>query len=1310
MTQGRWHPQAGAALKALAVGMLAGYGSSLAGETKPVARHDIPFSTDIATPHVPWASKLPGGPVRGFFVPPVTEGRDMVELMQRLSLEPTTVTIDRNWDVNCWGIGDYYDSGHVLRGDRDDFRIVYGYVEEELLSAKPFEVLVIPGLNGWSRYTRKSRDAILRRVSEGAGLVLLHPFVGDVKGHAFLGDEASGDQRIWEISPLVGVPDDGVSDRGYPELNRDAITEGQWRARPHPITEGLDLDLVPSGARGGRFYRYQAKGDVAIEAAGLPVVATRRYGRGRVVAFAAVGDGFIPEAIDPVKTRTYWDYWEYQYSLLARAILWAARGESSLRVQTLNATPESGLTLVLASPDPRSVEVEARARSENGAAFAAVTRPLALAASESRLEIAASDLAPSGWPGGRSVVDVIVRDPGTGATLQWGWAGLDVAKAASLSGLRPNATVYREGDTMSLVTRAAGDLAGLSVRVRFGDDLGRLRAVEEAPARGERTFFHRLDHVLGKRIVVAAELVDASGRLVDQMRHEPIVVAARERRQKEYRGLLSFETPVHYFAERRLRFLRERAMDTSFTWGGEVNDELHMPRGWFGVYWYDRGPTTPEGMDRAIAEFQRTGDVDSLAYLVKKELFRRTGETRFLVRSPSFDDPEVRRRLFDLARTSARSKAVYNMDYYFVGDEGSLGSYADPVDFCWGEHTLVGFRAWLREQYGSLDALNRSWGSGFSDWDAVQPLTTEAARREGRYAPWADHRTYMELSFARAYQTVREGVREGDPEGRIALSGTQVTNPWNGCDWHRLDAVIDDFLSYSGGNQWDIHRSFAKPGARIGFWTGYGRSGSAVKHEVWTAALQGVLHPQLFWSPSIINPDMTFSRSGRDLGEAFRSLRFEGIGRLLMEAERLDDGVAVHYSMPSVHAAGVLGQHPGRREKVERSFPENRDGWVGLLDDLGLSFRFLAAPQVEAGALEGKRVFVLPYSTALSDREAAAIRRFVEVGGILLGDAAPGVFDEHVAWRESGALDGLFGVAAPPPRTRGASATRAKGPVRVTPEGAALGLGARKLASLEALEPTLRAGEGHPLAQVGGADLAVVNRVGRGRTVYLNALLDREGASRDAWREVLRAVLSDAGVRPSVSVDDPTGRPVTRLRVARYRFGAHEVVALLSGQLDVTTSFSRDGVTVYDDAEKGHLVRHEVAVTLPRTAHVTNARTGEALGETSRLRTTLTAGDALVLTLGPPGGPLRLEGPGRAKRGTAPSFTVRATAGRQLLRWEVRGPGGAFLPEYARVTVEEGTPASFVLPSALDDPAGEYRVRVSDVLSGASAEATLRLE
>jgi hypothetical protein len=384
---------------------------------------------------------------------------------------------------------------------------------------------------------------------------------------------------------------------------------------------------------------------------------------------------------------------------------------------------------------------------------------------------------------------------------------------------------------------------------------------------------------------------------------------------------------------------------------------------------------------------------------------------------------------------------------------------------------------------------------------------------------------------------------------------------------------------------------------------------------------------------------------------------------------------------------------------------------VSVLDDLGLSFRFAAAPQVEEGGLQGTRVFVLPYSTALSDREVAAIRRFVEEGGVLLADGAAGLFDEHVAWRETAALDALFGVTAPSPRTRPAPAPRLKGAVRVTREGSALGLQARELAGLEALEPAVRAREGRPLVRVGGADLAVVNRVGKGRAVYLNALLDHGGASRDAWRAVVRAVLADAGVRPAVSVTDPAGRPVKQVRVARYRFGAQEVVALLSGQLDVKTSFGRDGVTVYEDAAKGHVVRHEVDVALPRSMHVTNARTGEALGETSRLHTTLTAGDALVLALGLERTPLRLEGPGRAKRGEAPVFTASASsATRRLLRWHVRGPDGAFRPEYARVTVEEGPSATFTLPSALNDPAGEYRLQVSDVLSGASAGATLRLE
>ena len=114
-------------------------------------------------------------------------------------------------------------------------------------------------------------------------------------------------------------------------------------------------------------------------------------------------------------------------------------------------------------------------------------------------------------------------------------------------------------------------------------------------------------------------------------------------------------------------------------------------------------------------------------------------------------------------RAAARNKARYNMDYYFVGDEGSLTSYGDPVDFDWSPPALDDFRNWLKDEYGTLDALNIEWKTNFKDWNEVVPFTTEEAQKSGNFAPWADHRTFMEITFARAYQTVRDAVIAGRP-------------------------------------------------------------------------------------------------------------------------------------------------------------------------------------------------------------------------------------------------------------------------------------------------------------------------------------------------------------------------------------------------------------------------------------------------------------------------------------------------------------------------------------------------------------------
>ena len=51
------------------------------------AHLETPYTLDIETPHVKWAKPLAGGPIRLLAVPTVSEGRTLVELAQRLSLD-----------------------------------------------------------------------------------------------------------------------------------------------------------------------------------------------------------------------------------------------------------------------------------------------------------------------------------------------------------------------------------------------------------------------------------------------------------------------------------------------------------------------------------------------------------------------------------------------------------------------------------------------------------------------------------------------------------------------------------------------------------------------------------------------------------------------------------------------------------------------------------------------------------------------------------------------------------------------------------------------------------------------------------------------------------------------------------------------------------------------------------------------------------------------------------------------------------------------------------------------------------------------
>lgn len=1282
-------------------------------------KNDITYSTEVVTPHVPWATKLPHGPIRSFFIPSIQYGRDMVELMQRIQLEPITDSIDSNWDINCWGIGDFY--GHEYRGDRDDFQTVYGYVEKDLTGIAKYEVMLIPGINGWSRMTRATRDAILDRVRDGAGLVLLHPFVGDVKGHPFKGDEPAGDQRIWELSPLVGVPDDTVNERGYPEINRDAVTKGKWElGQSHFITEGFPLDLLPEGTTGGSFYQYKAQGDVLIESGPNPILAVKSYGKGRVVAIAYVEQGFTPQSINPTEAKIYWDYWEYQYSLLARSLLWASGRETPVRIQSLTANDRE-LKLRLSLTERRAVTIEVSGKNEFGQPLGSTQTQKDLSAGDSSISIPLQS-GTMGWPGGRQIFNVIIRDSKDNSTLNWGAATFTTPKRAMMSSIKPGVDVYKRGETLSAVLRASGDLSGLHLRMQISDDLGRLLGTISAPARGERTFTFPLKNFLGKFAVVSGELVDERGAIVDQVRAQPIMVVQEVRRNKEYNALVSFGGTKHYLQDAQMKMVRGAAADTGFTWGGGVDNSLNIPRGSFGVYWYDRGPTTPAAMERAIVDYQATGDFEALGYLTKKELYKRTGDKKFLQRTPSFNDPVFLKSLSDIVRASARNKARYNMDYYFVGDEGSLTSYGDAVDFDWSPHALEDFRVWLKQEYGTLASLNKEWRTSFTEWSRVLPYTTDEAKKSRNFAPWADHRTFMEITFARAYQVARDAAIEGDPDAHIAVSGTQATNAYNGADWSRLDRVIDDFLSYDGGNQWDMHRSFAKPSSMIGFWTGYGSHGLAVQNAIWTAAIHNVLHPNVFWMYSFLNPDMTYSASARDMGRAFSSLKFEGVGKLLMESTRQHDGIALYYSMPSVHAASILGYHQRSsddddevQDKARLSFASNRDGWVKTIKDLGLQFDFVSSEDVAKNPISNEKykVLILPLAFALSNEEVRNIERFVSNGGVVIADSSAGLMDQHCAWQTSDTVNRLFGISSVPSDEREFKLTQPV--VRLSSQAQSWGFPSMLTTSMRIAEPDLKPSTGTALVQSGTGNAAIVHNVGKGWTVYLNTIWDQYPKQRAVnfggvvYRELARVILAKAGVRSSIQVLSPDGRPLSQAQIARYKFGDSEVLAIVKENVALKGVAGRDGVTTYNDANLGQVAKQELRIKLPQRMYVADVRSGKRFGYTDYVHTSILIGDAIVLGLTPGEHWIKVNGKNSAKRGDHVSLNLSASSNRNLVRCHVFAPDGSRVSMYSNNVMLQNGRGNFILPFALNDELGKYVVRATDVVTGATVETTIEL-
>lgn len=175
------------------------------------APKDVAVGMGVESPHVKWAKPYSRGKTRVMVLTSCLNGREAVEMAQRMDIELVWVTAGMDYEMQSF-------SG-VLGGGRNvQFRTEHTnqYIKEQLV--KPCDVALIGGLQG-SLFTDETLDLLRKKVEEGMGLVYVAPNRSSDKLYALLPVEK-------EV-----------------HVRRPAA---DWKAvKPHFITTGVPFDALP---------------------------------------------------------------------------------------------------------------------------------------------------------------------------------------------------------------------------------------------------------------------------------------------------------------------------------------------------------------------------------------------------------------------------------------------------------------------------------------------------------------------------------------------------------------------------------------------------------------------------------------------------------------------------------------------------------------------------------------------------------------------------------------------------------------------------------------------------------------------------------------------------------------------------------------------------------------------------------------------------------------------------------------------------------------------------------------------------------
>ena len=682
-------------------------------------------------------------------------------------------------------------------------------------------------------------------------------------------------------------------------------------------------------------------------------------------------------------------------------------------------------------------------------------------------------------------------------------------------------------------------------------------------------------------------------------------------------------------------------------------------------------------------------------------------KTPWLEPSDSVTSPETRKKISAAVRKLLADCQPYRTVGMIIQDEWSY-QFKKPQE----ASDTAYFHDYLRKVYGKVEELNRSWGTRLGSFDEVTlDLADEEKLRDGKAnpAPWADRRRMVEVAVAEYLQVLADAAKSADPSARIGLSGTYNTSADNGFDWWLMMKSMGAIAAYGGAHN-HMQESWMGEGHLLSQWS-YPSQNNITRGRLdpWAHLLRqlgGYLHYGGGYT-ELFTPCYQPYPAGKAIAEEIEAMR-NGPARVIRTSRREDFGIAILSSMASYHAS--------RLAAIAKTGPDLMNDIVTSLDtvlpDVGMDSHFVSTEQLVRGELrpETTKVLFLPYALALSAEEAAAVRKYAEQGGLVIADLRPAVFDEHCHPLGKGALDDVFGIEPPSSKSALAPAKLAAGKDLTGVAEAAVTAGEwdlRLAAGSSALAGISAEGKQAPAI--------VVHPVGKGRAVLLNfAFPDylkyraagyggEEGVTKESTgakpvKSYLLAILQRyAGLQPPVRVTNEKGEDMPFVRIYHYR----------DGPLAYFGFVPRYGKYGPD------MAKYPGKLTVRGTGELYDARAGKYLGKTGESPITVQEATGYLYSVLPYRvTKVAIECPGRVDLGDDLAFSARVETsggapGRHVLVARFTRPNGASRAWDRFTFLAPGGAGKAGQSFALDDPAGDWTLTVTDAATGVSASAKI---